>query len=389
MYRVGKEEVERIEKILLSGKFFRYGEGGECEKFEKDWAAYLGTKYARVNTNGTAALYAGLIGLGIGPGDSVIVPSCTYMATPLAVVAAGAIPIVADVDEALTLCPIDTERRIGPHTKAILPVHMVGLPCDMAPLMDLAQRKNLLVLEDACQAVGGGYEGRKLGVIGDAGSFSFNYYKNMTSGEGGAFVTDDEDVFHRGSVAVDCCAFYWSSGKEKEQESFSGLNFRANEIQGAMLNVQLTRIDEMLSLMRRNRAELMEAGKSAGLTSIKYNSPEYDCGSTLGFRFDTEAEAKAFKDTFNEKVGGAFRIVDTGRHNYTEWDPIMRKQGAHHPALDPFKMPANKDIQVEYTMDMCERSLDIARRSVLIAMHPDHTEEKLEAMAEAIEEAGG
>ena len=387
MYRIGETESKRVEKLLMSGEIFRYGKAGECDQFEVDWGKRLDVGHVRMTTSGTAALYCALIGLKVGPGDSVIVPSCTYMATALAVVAAGAIPIVADVDESITLSAEDVEGRIQPHTKAIIPVHMWGLPCDMDGIMAVAEKHNALVLEDACQAVGGGYEGRMLGSIGHAGAFSFNYYKNMTSGEGGAFVSNDEAVAQRGSVATDCCSYYWNPEEHRPEAQFAGLNFRATEISGAILNAQMERIDEMLDRMRGHKRHLLKIGEDAGLTSIKNNSLDYECGTHLGFIFDGETSARAFASQMKESVGRAFLPIDTGRHVYTRWDPIMRKQGAHHPSLDPFNLPENRALGIEYSEDMCQDSLDILSRSVLIGMHPDNDLQQVEAIARAIREA--
>jgi len=387
MYRIGEAEVRRVRRLLESGKIFRYGQGGECDRFESAWAKRLGVPYTRMSRSGTAALYTALVGLGVGPGDQVIVPAYTYMATALAVLGAGAIPVVADVDESLTLCPRDVERRLTPHTKAIIPVHMVGLPCDMNRLMRLARKHKLLVLEDACQAVGGGYRGRMLGAIGHAGAFSFNYYKNISCGEGGILATRSKEVFERGSVAVDCCSYYWNPDEERSEVQFAGHNFRASEIEGAVLNAQLGRLDAILKRMRSHKMELLEVGEAAGLRSIRNNSLEDECGSHLGFIFDDEAQARAFSTGLQRRKVGSFLPMDTGRHVYTRWDPIMREQGAHHPALDPFKIPANRKCRVKYTMDMCQESLDLLNRSVLIGMHPDNKRPRIRAMAAAIEAA--
>jgi len=384
LYRIGKEEVARIEALFATGQVFRYGMAGECDRFEKAWAQRLGVAHCRMTTSGTAALYAALVGLNVGPGDSVIVPACTYMATALAVLAAGAIPLVADVDESITLCPLDLERRIQTHTKAVVPVHMWGLCCDMDAIMDVAQRRGLFVIEDACQAVGGAYKGRMLGSIGHAGAFSFNYYKNISSGEGGAFVAPSEDVFNRGSVAVDCCSYYWNPEDVREQVQFAGLHFRATEIAGAILNVQLERLDEMLETMGRHKARILSAGEAAGIKAIPSHSPGYDCGSHAGFLFESEEYARGFLQSIQQVGIGAFLPIDTGRHVYTRWDPVMRKQGAHHPALNPYMLSANRKIQVEYSMDMCSRSLDILRRTVLLTMHPDHEEVQVKAVEQAL-----
>ncbi len=387
MYRIGELEISRLRTLFESGKIFRYGQGGECDRFEQRWAEHLGVAHCRLTRSGTAALYTALVGMGVGPGDQVIVPAYTYMATALAVLSAGAIPVIADVDSSLTLSPQDVKRRLTPHTRAIIPVHMVGLPCDMDSLTQVAREHDLLVLEDACQAVGGGYKGKMLGAIGHAGAFSFNFYKNITCGEGGAFVTSEQAICDRGSVAVDCCSFYWNPAEEREELQFAGHNFRASEPEGAILNVQLQRLEGMLAKMRAHKKALLEAGVDAGLESIRNNSLEYECGTHLGFFFPDEAAARAFASALQTQKVGAFLPMDTGRHVYTRWDPIMRYQGAHHPALDPFKIPANAEARIEYQVDMCQVSLDILNRSVLLPMHPDNTQKRVDEISAAIRQA--
>jgi dTDP-4-amino-4,6-dideoxygalactose transaminase len=389
LYRIGDAEIDRIRRLIESGKMFRYGSGGECDKFEADWSAHVGTKYTRMARSGTSALYTALVGLGIGPGDQVVVPSYTYMATALAVLSAGAIPVIADVDESLTLSAKDLERRLTKHTRAVIPVHMVGLPCDMAGIMKVARKHKLMVLEDACQAVGGGYRGKMLGAIGHAGAFSFNFFKNITCGEGGAFVTRSKAVYDRGSVAVDCCSFYWDekSDQTHEELQFAGNNFRASEFEGAILNAQLSRLEPMLKKMRGQKKRLLAAGEKAGLTSIKNHSIDYECGTHVGFLFDAEVAARSFSDALKSRGVGNFLPLDTGRHVYTRWEPIMREQGAHHAALDPFKIPANRKCRVKYSHDMCAKSLDILGRTVLVGTHPDNKATRVTAMARAIRDA--
>jgi dTDP-4-amino-4,6-dideoxygalactose transaminase len=371
MYRVGQEEVDAIAKVLLSGKMFRYGIGGECERFEQRYAKALGVKHVCMTSSGTTALTAALAGLGIGPGDEVLVPACTYMATAVAVLAAGAIPVVVDVDESLTLSPKAAEAAVGPHTRAMVPVHMWGLPADMDPLMKLARKKKLLVVEDACQAVGGGYKGRMLGSIGHAGAFSFNYYKNMTCGEGGAVSTDDEQAAQRVRCMVDCCGFYWK-GREGEIVPFTSNGSRASEIEGAMLNVQLDRIGGMIRSMRRQKARILKETADSGLTPARANSLEWECGSHVMYRLPSTDQADRFAALVHSTV-----CSKTGRHVYTEWDPIFAQRGAQHPALDPFNLPENAECRKEYTKDMCGPSLDILSRTVMIGTHPDNKRERV------------
>ncbi|MDD2502743.1 MAG: aminotransferase class I/II-fold pyridoxal phosphate-dependent enzyme, partial [Clostridia bacterium] len=196
MYRMGQEEVDAVARVVKSGELFRIAsKNHEVDNFEKELAEKVGVEYALFLTGGTTALLTGLMGLGVGPGDEVIVPAYTFMASAMAVIAVGAIPVIAECDETLGLDPDDIERKISPHTKAIIPVHMLGLPCDMDRIMDVANRHGLKVMEDSCQAVGGSYKGKRLGTIGHAGAYSFNYYKVISCGEGGALLTNDRNVF--------------------------------------------------------------------------------------------------------------------------------------------------------------------------------------------------
>src|SRR5215469_17637853 len=207
MYVVGEEEVAAIAKVIRSGALFRYGVGGECDRFETRYANFLGVKHFALAASGSNALAAAMTAVGLGPGDEVVIPAHTYMATATSVLTVGAIPIIVDIDESLTIDPTAVDSAIGPRTKAVIPVHMWGTACNMAAIMDIARRRGLLVIEDACQGVGGSYEGRRFGAIGDVGCFSFNYYKNMTCGEGGGVAVNDDSWAERARCAIDPCHF--------------------------------------------------------------------------------------------------------------------------------------------------------------------------------------
>ena len=171
MYQVGQEEIDAITRVIRSNALFRYGVGRECDRFEERYAKHLGVKHFALAASGSNALAAAMTAVGLGPGDEVIIPAHTYMATATSVLSVGAIPLIVDIDDTITVDPKAIEAAIGPRTRAIVPVHMWGAPCDMNAIMTIAQRYNLLVIEDACQGVGGSYEGRKLGTIGHIGAF--------------------------------------------------------------------------------------------------------------------------------------------------------------------------------------------------------------------------
>ena len=384
MYEAGEEEIEAIARVMRGGDLFRYHEGGECERFEKRYSEYVGVKHVALTASGTNALSAAKVALGLGPGDEVLVPAHTYMATALAVLAAGAIPVIVDVDESITIDPRAVEDAVGPRTRAVVPVHMWGAVCDMDAIMEIARRRGLLVIEDACQAVGGGYEGRKVGSIGDVGAFSFNFYKNMTSGEGGAVVANDEAVMQRARCVVDPCHFYWS-GRKDDLRPFASNGARANEFQGAMLNVQLDRIDEMVTSMQAEKKQILERTThlaEIGLRPTPMNSPDHECASQVMFLFPEAASAEAFVEVFPSVIAGK-----TGRHTYTEWDQVLTCEGAAHPLMNPYNMEANRECRREYSVEMCARSLDILGRTVMVPTHPQHTQAETDQIVHNIEAA--
>ena len=384
MYRIGKQEVEAVNDVLASGKLFRYGIGTACTEFEKRYGEFLGVRNVLMTSSGTTALTAALAGNKIGPGDEVLVPACTYIATAIAVLSVGAIPVVIDVDESLTMDPLAAEAAISSHTKALLPVHMWGLVADMDAIMAVAKRHNLKVIEDACQCVGGGYKGQMVGSIGDAGAFSFNYYKNMTCGEGGAVVTNDDNAFPRMGCMIDCCSFYWKGRENTDMNDlFVASGSRASEVEGAIMNVQLDRLPGIIASMRKQKMRILHELEDTKLVPAKYNSIECDCGTHVAFQFPTAEVALAFA----KKISPCFIAGRTGRHVYTEWDPLFRKQVAPHPAMNPYFFKENAECRKELTKDQCAKSLEILNRTVLIPTHPDNTDEKVSGIIANIRSA--
>ena len=376
MYRMDHREVDRIAGIVEKGRLFRYQDGSECHRFEERYAEKLGVRYCTLTASGTQSLTAALIALEIGPGDEVLVPACTYMATALAVLSAGAIPVIVDIDDSITIDPQAVETAVSPRTKAVIPVHMWGLPCDMKRIMRVAQKHGLFVVEDACQSVGGAYEDKMLGSLGHIGAFSFNYYKNMTCGEGGAVVTNRKKWADRIRCAVDPCSFYWK-GRQKDFPGFAFNGARASEFEGALLNVQLNRIQGMIAAMRRQKIRILKATSNTGLKPIRANSLSSECGSHFMYTFRDKQAAKRFA-----ALTGGTIIINTGRHVYTEWDPVIARKGAPHPVLNPYNLEANRKCRKD--MDMNMKSLDILARTVSFQTHPDNSPAEINALIENI-----
>ena len=387
MYVIGNEEVEAVRRVIESGQLFRYrgGEGGETDRFEAEWSEKIGVKHTIAVTSGTAALACAVVGLGIGPGDEVIVPAYTFMATALAPLMAGAVPIIAEIDESLTLDPADVERKITPRTKAIMPVYMNGWPCDMDAIMAIANKHGLKVIEDACQADGGSYKGKRLGSIGHAGGFSFNQFKIITAGEGGAMVTDDDATFERALIYHDggCC--FRAHAAEMGVEFFAGSNFRTNEITSAILRAQLQRLDGLLAALRAEKKTII--AELSGESAFELNPVhdlDGDCGATVAFLFETATETRAFQQKLADDGIGTGCPIDSGRHIYPNWEPVLQQRGAHHPRLDAFKLTS---VPVEYTPDMCPRTLDILARSLTLGTSPTRSRDDLMAQIARIKKA--
>jgi dTDP-4-amino-4,6-dideoxygalactose transaminase len=251
----------------------------------------------------------------------------------------------------------------------------------MRAIMRIARKRGVLVVEDACQAVGGGYEGRKLGTIGHAGAFSFNYYKNMTCGEGGAVVTNSAAAARRAFCMIDCCRFYWT-GRKNDLVPFTSNGARASEIEGAMMNAQLDRIDPILRTLRRQKQRILRETAATGLKPIRANSPDDECGTHVMYTLPTVEQAERFTAAVGGTIAGK-----TGRHVYTEWDPILTHQGAHHPALNPFRLAENKRCRMHYTKTMCARSLDILNRTVMIGTRLERRRSEVTALIRKIRSA--
>ena len=376
MYRIGQEEIDAVARAILSRDFFKInGSGQEVLRFEEEWKAFTGSAHALLMTSGYAALASALIGMGIGPGDEVIVPAYTYIATALAVLETGAIPVIADTDETLTLSAEDTEQKITPCTKAIIPVHIQGVPSDMDGLRAVAARHGVRILEDACQSAGGCYHGRPLGSIGDAGAYSFNYFKIITSGEGGALVTNDRTIHERALIYHDASAvaFFGSQLDGISEPLFGGREYRVSDLTGAILREQLKRLPSLRADLKRGQCTIAES--LAGiLTLAPSHDFEGDTGTTLAFRFESEAETRRFAAKCAEGGIGLTVPIDTGKHVYTNWTQVMEKRGALNPLMDPYRMEANRGAACDYTPEMCSKTLDLLARTAYLAVNPEWSE---------------
>ena len=370
---VGREEIEALTRVIESKNVFRYygvGDGpDEVLSFEREFAEHMGARHALCVNAGSSALICALIGAGIGEGDEVIVPAYTWNATPNAVLASRALPVLAEVDESLTLDPADVERRITPRTRAILPVHMRGAPAAMAELTAIAKQHDLVLIEDVCQAAGATYRGRRLGTFGDAGAFSLQFNKIITTGEGGVLITDRADLL---DVALDVHDCANSVRRGTGLPKFAGYNFRASELTGAMARVQLGRLDGLLERMRANHARLTaEIAGLPGLTLRRANDEDGDAGIALIAFADSPAKAAEGASALNAEGVLAMQIYSPAMpdlHIYPYWAPVLaalEAAGAERPD--------------------CTRTLDLVERAIHVDVSPLCEEQDLDEIAFAFE----
>jgi dTDP-4-amino-4,6-dideoxygalactose transaminase len=349
---------------MLRGQFSRYGgrSPSVTDRFEAELARALGARHTLAVNSGTSALMCALVGAGIGPGDEVLVPAYTWVSTAAAPVLLGAVPVLVDGDESLTMDPTKILDACSEHTRAIVPVHMDNLVCDMDSISNVASEQGLVVIEDACQAMGVRYRGRRVGTIGDAGAFSFNQYKNITSGEGGAVVTSDDTIATRAGMFHDVGSYIRPRTIIEEPPAFVGMNLRMPELSSAMLRSQLRRLDALIARRRRRRDLLLEAmSRSATFegTVVPHHSP--DDAAALAVRFDDEESAIRFA-----QHRGVTRLLDSGRHVFTNWQPIQERR-VHDGRLNPWSRHARP---IDYSADRYASTLDTLARSCTIGVPP-------------------
>ncbi len=245
-----QSDIDAVAEIVRSGKWGNPDCGDAVEAFEKDFATFCGTKYAMTCVNGSVALRLALIACGVKPGDEVIVTPYTFIATASIVLEANCVPVFVDIDpDTYNISPVEIEKAITSRSKAIIPVHFAGQACNMDAIMSIAQKHNLRVIEDACHGHGAAYKGKKLGSIGDAGCFSFQSSKNLTSGEGGMIITNDENLYDMMNSLRNVGRV---KGGQWYEHHFAGCNYRITQMQAVLLSSQLKRLEEQTALRHAN-----------------------------------------------------------------------------------------------------------------------------------------
>ena len=330
----GDQERAAVNEVLETGVLMRYGFDGmrngqwKANELEAMLAARMQVNHAQLVSSGTAALTVALASAGIGAGDEVIMPTFTFVASFESILAIGAVPILVDIDDTMTLDPVAVEKAISPKTKVVMPVHMCGSMADLRALKAICEKHGLLLLEDACQAIGGTFEGKPLGSYGDLGCFSFDYVKTITCGEGGAIISDNEKYIRNADHYSDHGHDHIGSDRGAEGHAFLGYNYRISELNAAVGCAQIQRLDDFLAIQKKNYSILRSALETVpNLTFRRVPEGGVESYAFLNFFLPTEGKAKeAHKALGAAGIDVCFYWYDNNWHYYRKWEHLTEKK---------------------------------------------------------------
>jgi 8-amino-3,8-dideoxy-alpha-D-manno-octulosonate transaminase len=334
----GDEERKEVNDVLETGILMRYGFDGprkgiwKSKELEAAICKTFGTGYAQLTSSGTAALTTAMASLGIGAGDEVIMPAFTFVASFEAVLSMGAVPVLVDIDETLTLNPTAVKAAITSKTKCIMPVHMCGSMADLDALKAICDEHHLILLEDACQSIGGTYKGKHLGTIGHAGTFSFDFVKMITCGEGGVVMTNDQSVYTKCDAFTDHGHDHLGVDRGADLHPFLGYNFRISELHAAVGLAQIRKLDTFLSIQRRNNQILRSYLEQVpGISFRVVPDPSGDSASFLSwFLPSQEKMEKAIEALKTAGIfAGNFYWFANNWHYIRKWDHLKNVQSLY------------------------------------------------------------
>ncbi len=389
---IGKEEIKEVMDVLGTGVFARYGFDKEragfwkVRDFERAFAKYSGARYALGVTSGSAALKVALTALDVGPGDEVICPAFTFMATYEAVLEVGAIPVMGDIDETLNLDPEDIPNKMTPRTKAVIPVHMCGAPARIDRILEVAKEHNLLVLEDTAQALGASFNGKKLGTFGNMGSYSFDHYKTITTGEGGMVITNDVDLHHRAEWYHDHGHDHLSTiSRALDGRTILGFNYRMNELQGALGLAQLKKLEKVLAAQRKNKAmvkDFLRVVPGIGFRAIPDRAG--DSATFLAFNLPEEKQTRALQTALKAEGLDTVLWKDNFWHYVPNWEHFLAKSTANSKK-QPFSDPRNK--KPTYSRKQIPRAEELLGRTLFMGISVKMPAARMKVIRTAIENA--
>ncbi len=386
-YWIGEEEKQEVLDVLESGYPFRYGELSDTKykrkvyTFEQEFADFTGAKYCVATNSGTSTLLISLKAIGIQPGDEVIIPTYGFIASYGAVIFLGGVPVLSEIDDSLCLDPQDIEKRITPKTKAIMPVHVLGNPCNMDAIMDLAQRKGLVVIEDCCQACGGSYHGKHVGNFGAFGGFSLNIFKTITAGDGGMLITNNDEYAEYAFSMTDQGYKRKEASVQIAPPSNIGFNFRMNELTGAFALAQSRKLPRIVQTLRQKKKQFKDAITGApGVSFRTIHDPDGECATVLTVQFETQERAAKVAETLN-----TFTVDNTGWHVSFNMDHLIRHLQSLNRPCSFADFPRSEDLlkrSINLSVGVVDPGLGTA-----FGINIDSTNEEIEAAAARFRQA--
>ena len=338
------EERKEVNDVLQTGILMRYGFDGprkgvwKSKELEEEICKKFGCKYAQLTSSGTSELTTVMAALGIGAGDEIIMPCFTFVASFESVLGVGAIPVMVDVDDTLTVNPEAVRKAITPKTKAIMPVHMCGSMADLDALIAICNEHKLILLEDACQSIGASFKGKALGTIGDAGAFSFDFVKTMTCGEGGVVMTNNKDLYIKCDGYTDHGHDHLGADRGADLHPFIGYNYRISELHAAVGLAQIRKVDKVISIQKKNHSLLKNIlSQIPEISFRRIPDPAGDSCTFLSWFLPTEEITRAVVAELKAQniLAGNFYWFDNNWHYIRKWDHLKNSitLNAMHPDL--------------------------------------------------------
>jgi len=384
----GDEERKEVMDVLETGVLFRYGHDSQrngiwkAKTFEQEFSTYLGVKHTHFCASGTAADSLSLACCGIGYGDEVIVPPYTFIAPIEAVLLAGAIPVFAEIDETLCISPEGIEKAITPRTKAVLIVQVFGSMGRMDEILAVCQKHNLILIEDAAPALGGSYRGKMLGNFGKMSAFSFDYYKIITAGEGGAVATNDDELYDRAHKYSDHGHDHIGNARGAEQHPILGYNFRGSELGAAVVLAQLRKLPYMIEKQKSHQNILKQVLKEFPEIQMRHVPDEAgDSATFLSFFLPDADQAMRVFDEFQKEDLSASYWYRNNFHYHRQWGHLKELKSIFNlPVMKMDNVPDYKNLQVP-------QSDAIMQRLMMTQIMVNWSEEELNTLASKMRSA--
>jgi 8-amino-3,8-dideoxy-alpha-D-manno-octulosonate transaminase len=382
----GAEEKKEVMDVLETGILFRYGHDAQrnghwkARDFEEEVKKITGAKYAHAMSSGSTAVATALAAAGIGAGDEVIVPPFTFIATIEAVMFVGAIPVFAEIDETLCLSADGIRKALTPKTKGICLVHMCGGMADMDAIMQVVNEHNLILVEDAGQAFAASYKGTSTGLFGQAGSYSFDFFKIATAGEGGVFVTNDEATYKIADAYSDHGHNHEGNNRGMEQHPVLGFNYRIGELNAAVGVAQTRKVPHIREVNRAHKKLITEIlSQTEGISFATLADPDGDSATFLNLLLpDTEA-AKRTVAAMNEAGVGGFNYWYTNMYHFiNQWDHIHEMRTASKLPLQILGTPQ------DYARLDLPKSQEVVGRLISFGIRCTWTEQEVTDLANKI-----